>query len=313
MSIRSDRHGTGRPVNSVAMAETEEQIEAGLEGSVTVEVEPLEDEAPVRSGLDEDTMRRREEALAQVVQYGDPVLKSRASDVTEFDDALAGEIERMIRQVKGDKKLQPVLDLALELKAMLETGKPVSAFPDRESDAYRQLNSELRFLTGKTVIFAANVDEEHLVDDNEYVQIVREVAAAHNGEVVKLCAKLEEEMAGLSDEERAEFLESLGVEESGLDQVVRKGFDALGLINYFTAGPKEVRAWTIRKGSKAPQAAGVIHTDFERGFIRAEVIPYQAYAELGTETAVKAAGLMRVEGKEYVVQDGDSMHFRFNV
>jgi GTP-binding protein YchF len=226
---------------------------------------------------------------------------------------LESKIERMIRQVKGDKKLQPVLDLALELKAMLETGKPVSAYPDRESETYRQLNNELRFLTGKTVIFAANVDEEHLTEDNEYVRIVREVAAAHNGEVVKICAKLEEEMAGLSDEERQEFLVSLGIEESGLDQVVRKGFDALGLINYFTAGEKEVRAWTIRKGSKAPQAAGVIHTDFERGFIRAEVIPYQAYVELGSENAVKAAGLMRVEGKEYVVQDGDIMHFRFNV
>jgi len=226
---------------------------------------------------------------------------------------LEGKIERLNRQVKGDKKLQPVLDLALELSELLATGKPVTAYPDRESEAYRQLNSEMRFLTGKKVIYAANVDEEYLVDDNEYVQIVREVAAEQNAEVVKLCAKLEEEMAGLSDEERHEFLESLGVEESGLDQVVRHGFDALGLINYFTAGPKEVRAWTIRRGSKAPQAAGVIHTDFERGFIRAEVIPYAAYIEYGSESAVKAAGLMRVEGKEYTVQDGDVMHFRFNV
>lgn len=226
---------------------------------------------------------------------------------------LEGKIDRMARQVKGDKRLQPVFDVANELKALLETGKPVTAFAQRDSEAYRQLNNEMRFLTGKTVIFAANVDEEYLSEDNEYVRTVRKVAAEHNAEVVKLCAKLEEEMAGLSDEERAEFLDSLGVEESGLDQVVRKGFDALGLINYFTAGPKEVRAWTIRKGSRAPQAAGVIHTDFEKGFIRAEVIPFDAYAELGTETAVKAAGLMRVEGKEYVVQDGDVMHFRFNV
>ena len=226
---------------------------------------------------------------------------------------LEGKIDRMARQVKGDKKLQPILDVANELTALLETGKPVSAYDKRDSDAYRQLNNEMRFLTGKTVIFAANVDEEYLVEDNDYVRVVREVAAEHNAEVVKLCAKLEEEMAGLSDEERQEFLESLGVEESGLDQVVRKGFDALGLINYFTAGPKEVRAWTLRKGSRAPQAAGVIHTDFERGFIRAEVIPFATYAELGSETAVKAAGFMRVEGKEYVVQDGDVIHFRFNV
>ncbi|MEZ4866546.1 MAG: redox-regulated ATPase YchF [Caldilineaceae bacterium] len=226
---------------------------------------------------------------------------------------LENKIEKLVRQVKGDRKLQPVLDLAYELKALLETGKPVTAYPDRESDAYQQLNNEMRFLTGKTVIYAANVDEEYLVDDNAYVQSVRELAAEQNAEVVKLCAKLEEEMAGLTDEERDEFLHSLGVEESGLDQVVRKGFDALGLINYFTAGPKEVRAWTIRKGMKAPQAAGVIHTDFERGFIRAEVIPYEAYVRLGSESAVKAAGAMRVEGKEYVVQDGDVMHFRFNV
>jgi ribosome-binding ATPase YchF (GTP1/OBG family) len=120
-------------------------------------------------------------------------------------------------------------------------------------------------------------------------------------------------MAGLTDAERHEFLSSLGVEETGLDQVIRKGFDALHLINYFTAGPKEVRAWTLGKGWKAPQAAGVIHTDFERGFIRAEVIPYADYVRLGSETAAKAAGVMRVEGKEYIVQDGDIMHFRFNV
>jgi ribosome-binding ATPase len=226
---------------------------------------------------------------------------------------LENKIDKLVRQVRGEKKLQPVLDLAYELKALLETGKPVTAHPDRTSEAYLLLNSEMRFLTGKTVIYAANVDEAHLVDDNEYVQIVRAVAAEQNAEVVKLCAKLEEEMAGLTDEERHEFLASLGVEETGLDQVIRKGFDALHLINYFTAGPKEVRAWTISKGWKAPQAAGVIHTDFERGFIRAEVIPYADYVRLGSEAAAKAAGVMRVEGKEYVVQDGDIMHFRFNV
>jgi GTP-binding protein YchF len=223
------------------------------------------------------------------------------------------KIDKLVRQAKGDKKLQPVLDLAYELKALLETGKPVTAHPDRTTEAYQQLNNEMRFLTGKTVIYAANVDEEHLIEDNEYVRVVRQLAAEQNAEVVKLCAKLEEEMAGLTDEERHEFLSSLGVEETGLDQVIRKGFDALHLINYFTAGPKEVRAWTIGKGWKAPQAAGVIHTDFERGFIRAEVIPYADYVRVGSEAAAKAAGVMRVEGKEYVVQDGDIMHFRFNV
>jgi ribosome-binding ATPase YchF (GTP1/OBG family) len=130
---------------------------------------------------------------------------------------------------------------------------------------------------------------------------------------VKICAKLEEEMAGLTDAERDEFLHSLNVAESGLEQVIHRGFKALGLINYFTAGPKEVRAWTVRKGAKGPEAAGVIHSDFERGFIRAEVISYETYVRLGSETAAKQAGEMRVEGKEYVVNDGDIMHFRFNV
>ena len=158
-----------------------------------------------------------------------------------------------------------------------------------------------------------NVDEDHLIDDNEYVQQVRELAEQHNAEFVKLCAKLEEDMAGLTDAERQEYLTSMGVEESGLEQVIHHGYHALGLISFFTAGPKEVRAWTVRSGARAPEAAGVIHTDFERGFIRAEVIPYATYVRLGTETAAKSAGEMRVEGKEYVVQDGDVMHFRFNV
>ncbi len=221
--------------------------------------------------------------------------------------------DKMTRQAKHDKKLQAVVEVASELKGMLERGIPVAAYQSQESEAFQTLNSELRFLTGKKVIYAANVDEAHLQTDNEYVVAVRELAAEQGAEVVTICAKLEEEMAGLTDAERAEFLIDLGVQESGLEQVIHKGYHALGLISYFTAGPKEVRAWTIHRGDKAPQAAGVIHTDFERGFIRAEVIPYEVYARLGTESAAKAAGALRVEGKEYVVQDGDVMHFRFNV
>lgn len=231
------------------------------------------------------------------------------ADLQQLENRLA----RIGRQSVHDKKLQPLMEVGIALKALLETGQPVSAYPDKESDAFQTLNQELRFLTAKKVIFAANVDENDLTTDNEYVAEVRAVAAEQDAEVVKLCAKLEEEMASLSDEERVEFLASLGVEESGLEQVIHKGYHTLGLISYFTAGPKEVRAWTVRRGAKAPQAAGVIHTDFERGFIRAEVIPYEAYARYGAEAAAKAAGVMRVEGKEYVVQDGDVMHFRFNV
>jgi GTP-binding protein YchF len=226
---------------------------------------------------------------------------------------LENRLSKLERQSHHDKKLQPLMEVARHLKEMLERGVPVAAYPDRDSDAFRTLNQEMRFLTSKTVIFAANVGEEHLVEDNEYVAQVRAIAQEQNAEVVKMCARLEEEMAGLTDEERHEFLVSLGVAESGLEQVIHKGYQALGLISFFTAGPKEVRAWTIRKGEKAPQAAGAIHTDFERGFIRAEVIPYEVYVRLGSEAAAKAAGALRVEGKEYVVQDGDVMHFRFNV
>jgi hypothetical protein len=231
------------------------------------------------------------------------------ADLQQLENRL-GKLER---QAHHDKKLQATVEIAQALKALLEAGKPISAYSDLESDLFQSFNQEMRFLTGKPVIYAANVDEAHLIEDNQYVALVRALATEHNAEMVKLCAKLEEEMAGLTDEERHEFLVSLGVEESGLEQVIHHGYHALGLISFFTAGPKEVRAWTVRDGAKAPQAAGVIHTDFERGFIRAEVIPYEAYVRLGSEQAAKAAGALRVEGKEYVVRDGDVMHFRFNV
>jgi len=226
---------------------------------------------------------------------------------------LENKLGKLERQAKHDKLLQAQAEMGAQLKALLERGLPILAYEDRESETFQALNREMRFLTAKPIIYVANVNEDQLAEDNDYVKTVRAVAAEQNAEVVKLCAKLEEEMAGLSDEERHEFLESLGVAESGLEQVIHKGYKALGLLSFFTAGPKEVRAWTVRQGAKAPQAAGVIHTDFERGFIRAEVISYEAYVRLGTETAAKAAGEMRVEGKEYVVHDGDVMHFRFNV
>ena len=226
---------------------------------------------------------------------------------------LERKIDRLAREVKGDRKLQPQYELALELKELLEQGKPVRAHAGRDSETFDALNREMRFLTGKKVIYAANVDEAALSEDNQYVAEVRALAEEEGAEVVKLCAKLEEEMVGMSDADRHEFLAALGVAESGLEQVIHLGYRALGLITYFTAGPKEVRAWTVRNGAKAPEAAGVIHTDFEKGFIRAEVIPYAVYVKYGTEPAVKAAGAFQVEGKEYVVQDGDVMHFRFNV
>ena len=221
--------------------------------------------------------------------------------------------EKLQRQVKADKKLQPMLDLVLTLQHQLQTGLPISAYPHRDNENFQELVREMRFITAKPVIFAANVDEAGLNEDNAYVQQLREVAREQNAHVVKLCAKLEEDMAGLSDEEREEFLAMAGVEESGLDQIIRQSYALLGLVSYFTQGPKEVRAWTIERGWTAPQAAGVIHTDFERGFIRANVIAYDSFIKHGSETAAKAAGEMRVEGKTYVVQDGDIMHFLFNL
>jgi len=231
------------------------------------------------------------------------------ADLQQIDNKL-GKLER---QAKHDKALQAQAELAVQLKALLEAGKPILAYRERDSETFQALNREMRFLTAKPIIYVANVNEEDLVDDNEQVQLVRTIAGEQGAEVVKLCAKLEEEMAGLNDDERHEFLQSLAVEESGLEQVIHKGYKALGLISFFTAGPKEVRAWTVPTGAKAPQAAGAIHTDFERGFIRAETIGYETYVRLGSEAAAKTAGQMRVEGKEYTVQDGDVMHFRFNV
>lgn len=226
---------------------------------------------------------------------------------------MENKAEKLKRQSQHDKGLAAQAELAGHLKALLEQGKPILAWPDRHSETFIEFNREMRFLTAKPVIYVANVDEAHLLEDNAYVQAVSKMASEQNAEVVKLCAKLEEEMAGLTDAERDEFLHSMGVPESGLDQVIHKGYHLLGLMSYFTAGPKEVRAWTVERGAKAPQAAGVIHTDFEKGFIRAEVIAYDDYVRLGSEAAAKQAGVFRLEGKEYVVQDGDVMHFRFNV
>ncbi len=223
------------------------------------------------------------------------------------------KVERLERQIKGDKKLVPTLELAKALQDHLGEGQPVSTYPKRDTDTFRELVKEMRFITAKPVIFAANVDEDTLVEDNQYVEEVRAISAEMGAPVIKLCAKLEEDMAGLTDEERQEFLEMSGVSESGLDQIIRTGYETLGLISYFTQGPKEVRAWTIPDGATAPQAAGVIHTDFEKGFIRANIVNYDAFMEHGSEAAAKAAGVMRQEGKTYVVKDADIIHFLFNV
>jgi GTP-binding protein YchF len=226
---------------------------------------------------------------------------------------LEKRIAKLTKQAKGSKEAKAQLELANELMEWLADGNPVSTFPKKDEEAFKVLEKELNFLTNKEIFYGANVDEEGLGEDNEYVKALKEYAKKHGREVIKLCAKIEEEMVDMSDEERKEFLESMGASESGLEQIIKKAYEKLGLISYFTAGKVEVRSWTIKKGTKAPQAAGVIHTDFEKGFIRAEVISYEDFIKYGGEQGAKEAGKMRLEGKDYVVEDGDIMHFRFNV
>lgn len=225
---------------------------------------------------------------------------------------LENRVARMEKQLKGDKTLAPKIEGAKLLLAHMDQGQPASTFKGGNK-ALDELLSELRLNTSKNVIYCANVDEEGVLEDNEYVKPVRALAAERGAEFVKISARMEEELVGLEDEEYQEFLESFGIEESGLDQIVRTSFRSLGLISYFTAGVKEVRAWTIHDGDKAPQAAGVIHTDFERGFIRAEIVGYENYVQFGSEAKCRTEGVLRVEGKEYVMKDGDVAHFLFNV
>ncbi len=220
-------------------------------------------------------------------------------------------LERAEKQAKsGDKEQRQRVESYRVLLAALEAGTPVRTL---ELDDHAQaLVREIALLTAKPVLFIANVDENDLAG-NAHSAAVRDYAAANGAECVVLCAAIEAEIASLPAGERAEFLADLGLEEAGLDRVIRAGYRLLGLQSFFTAGPKECRAWTVREGALAPQAAAVIHTDFERGFIRAEVIGYDDFINCGGEARAREAGKLRVEGKEYIVADGDVMHFRFNV
>ena len=226
---------------------------------------------------------------------------------------LEKKIEKLQKMAKGDKTAKVILEDAVALLKFMNEGNPAVLFPDNEKEIVKQLFNELRLMTSKKTIYCANVSEDGLTTDNDYVKRVREYSDKKESDSVKISAKVEEELVGLEENERTEFLLSYGVKESGLEKIIRTGFHTLGLCSYFTAGPKEVRAWTIHKGWKAPQAAGVIHTDFEKGFIRAEVIGYADYIKYSSEAACKSAGVIRIEGKDYIVQDGDIMHFLFNV
>jgi len=271
---------------------------------------------------------RGTDAIVHVVRaFDDPNVVHVSGQVNPREDietinielALAdmAQLERKIGKlesdIKGDKKLIPLYEMAQSLRDYLAQGNAARTYPQRDSAIFESLNREMRFLTAKPVIYAVNADETGLAEETPETAAVREIAAAEGAEVVVFCAKLEEEMLDMTPEEQREFLELAGASESGLEQVIRKGFDALNLITFFTKNENEVRAWTIPAGTKAPQAAGKIHTDFERGFIRAEVVDFETFAEHGSDAAVRAAGLMRSEGKDYVVQDGDVLLFRFNV
>ncbi len=227
-------------------------------------------------------------------------------------ETMEKRIEKVQKQVKtGDKKAREELALYERLNEHLNEGKPARTFPIKTDEtAWVQ---SLFLLTGKPLLYAANVSEEDLAEGNEYVEQLEAIAAEERTRVIVVSAEMEAQLIELDEAEREEFMSDLGVEETGLSRLVRAAYELLGLITFFTTGPKESRAWTIQRGSKAPQAAGVIHTDFERGFIRAETIKYHDMDRLGSEASVRESGLMRSEGKEYVIEDGDVVLFRFNV
>ncbi|MBD2025807.1 DUF933 domain-containing protein, partial [Leptolyngbya sp. FACHB-711] len=220
-------------------------------------------------------------------------------------------IDRVRKQARTSKEAQAELAVLEKLVPVLNEGKPARQVELNEEEEL--LIKVLGLLTRKPVIYAANVSEDDLASGNEWVDRVRELAKQENAQVVVVSAQVEAELVELPEADRAEFLESLGVQEGGLKSLIRATYDLLGLRTYFTTGPKETRAWTIKAGMVAPQAAGVIHTDFERGFIRAETVAYNDLVTTGSMGAAKEKGLVRSEGKDYTVQEGDVMLFRFNV
>ena len=221
--------------------------------------------------------------------------------------------EKLEREVKGDSNLQPQLEMARKVEAFLGDGAPLRNFAERQDPSFIELDFEMRFLTAKPIIYVANIGEAGLNGGNAYLESARAIAAEDSAQLIAVCAGLEQEMAGLSDEERAEYLGVYGLRESSLELLIRESYRLLGLISYFTYNEHEARAWTIRRGWTAPQAAGVVHSDMERGFIRAEVIPFAVFEQHQDRNAIKAAGLLQVEGRDYIVQDGDVILFRFNV
>ena len=228
-------------------------------------------------------------------------------------ETLDKRLDKAKKNLKADKKYQAEIDLIEKLKENLNNGIPARAVECNEDE--QELVKDMFLLTSKPIIYIANISEEQIqtADDEEMVKQVKEYAAKEHAEVIPLCVKIEEELSGLDDSDKKEMLDALGLEESGLDKLIKKSYDLLGLMSFLTAGETEVRPWTITKGTKAPQAAGKIHSDIERGFIKAEVVSYDDLMKEGSMLAAKEKGLVRQEGKEYVMQDGDIVVFKFNV
>ena len=222
-------------------------------------------------------------------------------------------LDKARKNLKADKKYQEEIDLLEKIKTSLENGISARAIDYTKEE--QELVKDMFLLTTKPILYIANVSEEQIEDpeNDENVKKVKEYALKENAEVIPLCVKIEEELSGLDDNDKKEMLEALGLEESGLDKVIKKSYDLLGLMSFLTAGEPEVRAWTIKKGTKAPQAAGKIHSDIERGFIKAEVVSFEDLMKEGSMVAAREKGLVRQEGKEYIMQDGDIVVFKFNV
>ena len=222
-------------------------------------------------------------------------------------------LDKARKNLKADKKYQEEIDLLEKILKVLEDGKSARTIDFNEDE--QALVKDMFLLTTKPILYIANVSEEQLdnAENDELVKQVKEYALSEKAEVIPLCVKIEEELSGLEDDDKKEMLEALGLDESGLDKVIKRSYDLLGLMSFLTAGEPEVRAWTIKKGTKAPQAAGKIHSDIERGFIRAEIVSYDDLMKEGSMLAAKEKGLVRSEGKEYIMQDGDIVLFKFNV
>ncbi|WP_105992320.1 redox-regulated ATPase YchF [Staphylococcus chromogenes] len=271
---------------------------------------------------------REVDAICQVVRaFDDENVTHVAGRVNPIDDIEVINMELVLADLESVEKRLPRLEklakqkdktavnevrILTQIKEVLENGQPVRSIDFNEED--QKYVNQAQLLTAKKMLYIANVGEDEINDaDNEKVKTIREYAEQEGSEVIVISAKIEEEIATLDDEDKEMFLEDLGIEEPGMNILIRKAYELLGLATYFTAGVQEVRAWTFKEGMTAPQCAGIIHTDFERGFIRAEVTSYDDYVAYNGEQGAKEAGKMRLEGKEYIMKDGDVVHFRFNV